>query len=234
VDEMNPEARRHLRLAREELTPGDEDKRRVRKALAVGLAAAAAAAGASSTEAAAAAKTAGLLGAWGLRGLAGVLLIASTGTGAYWWTHRHSAAPVAQTSAPSQEQAQVAPASPPDNPAPQVDPPSEAPVAAPPPKEQEHPRAARSADPLVNELTLLHRAQQAWRDGKAQQALDLAQQHAATYPHSQFAMERSVVQVFALCALGRKGEAKSIATGLIERAPKSPLRTSLEESCAMK
>jgi hypothetical protein len=228
---MTPEARRHLRLAREELTPGDEDKRRVRKALAVGLAAAAAA-GASSTEAAVAAKTVGLLGGWALRGVAGVLLLASAGTGAYWWTHRRSAPAVATApiSAPVET---TAPAQP-DEAALQVETPPVAPNAAASAKEPEHPRAARSADPLVNELTLLHRAQQAWRDGKAQQTLDLAQQHAATYPRSQFAMERSVLQVFALCALGRKGEARSIAAGVLERAPRSPLRTSLEESCAMK
>jgi hypothetical protein len=234
VDDMNPEARRTLKLAREEYSPSDDDKRRVQKALGVALAATAVA-GAASTEAAAAAKTAGLLGAWGLRGVASVLLVASAGAGAYWWVERsHVPAPSSVQPAPAAPVATAAEiASPPDQ-EPRADEPSNGPTPAAASPSERDPQRPLHADPLAAELNLLQGAQQAWRNGNAQQTLELTRQHAAAYPKSQFATERAALQVFALCALGRKVEAHAIAADLLQRSPKSPLRTSLEESCAMK
>lgn len=234
MDDLTPEAKRTIRLAREEYSPSDEDKRRVQRALGAGLAAAAAVATVSTTEAAAAAKTVGILGAWaGLRGVVGVLLVASAGTGVYWWTRSPSPPPPARMD--MQSEPSLPPIAPPAPPLLVSEPLPEAVLPAPMPSSRDgQKRAAPAPDPLVGELTVLHRAQQAWRDGKAQQALEIAQQHAATYPRSQFAMERGALQVFALCALGRKAEARSIASELLRQAPRSPLRTSLEESCAMK
>jgi hypothetical protein len=88
-------------------------------------------------------------------------------------------------------------------------------------------------DPLAAELTLLHAAKQAWQDGKPQTALDLAQRHAQLYPHSQLASERDALKVFALCGLGRTSDARDLASTLLSRAPGSPFRASLEQSCAM-
>jgi hypothetical protein len=89
-------------------------------------------------------------------------------------------------------------------------------------------------DPLAAELTLLHAAKQAWQDGKPQTALDLAQKHAQLYPRSQLASERDALKVFALCGLGRTNDARDLASSLLSRAPGSPFRASLEQSCAMR
>jgi hypothetical protein len=136
------------------------------------------------------------------------MLVATMGTGAYVWLR----GPVTKTPSPA-----VAPAQPP------VVAPVVEPVAAPP-----------EADPLLAELSLLQRAQRAMRAGQPRDALELAARHATLYPTSQMALERDALRVFALCALGRKGEARTLATGLLAEAPRSPLRTSLEESCAMR
>jgi hypothetical protein len=138
----------------------------------------------------------------GLRGVLAALVVVSTGVGTYVWVHGHRAA------APV-----VAPAPPPVAAA--------GPVVTPLPP-----------DPLLAELTLLRQAQQALRDGSARRALELADRHAALYPSSQLALERGALRVFAYCALGRKGDARALATELLAAAPRSPLRTSLEESCA--
>jgi hypothetical protein len=138
----------------------------------------------------------------GVRALVAALLVVTAGAGSYLYVHGHAAAPVAVPAAPA---APVAPVV--------------TPIAAVP-------------DPLLAELTLLRQAQQALRDGAARRALELAERHAALYPSSQLGLERGALRVFALCALGRKSDARALATELLAAAPRSPLRTSLEESCA--
>jgi hypothetical protein len=169
---------------------------------ALALGIGAAVAGASSGTAAASAVKAGAL--IGLRGVIAALLVVSTGVGTLVWFRGHQAPPA---------------------PAPVVTP---APVA--PPVVQ--PIPAPEPDPLLAELTLLRQAQQALRDGSARRALELAERHAALYPRSQLALERGALRVFAYCALGRKADARALAGELLAAAPRSPLRTSLEESCA--
>jgi hypothetical protein len=222
MDPMNEDARRLVARARDERTPGELDKARVRKAVAMGIAAAAL--GASSTVAGAAvAKAAGVASVGtGLKVLASVVVVA-LGVGTYVWTQQRVPAPVpAVKGAARSPRIEVVPIAP-------------LPAAeAPAPRPAVHARPARpTPDPLVAELALLHRAQQAWHDGQAASALDLARRHAQLYPHSQLALERGALQVFALCALGRKSEARGLASGLLAQAPRSPLRTSLEESCAV-
>jgi hypothetical protein len=204
--EMNGEARRVVELARKARTPGDADKRRVRAALAATLGGATLGA-ASSVAVASAAKGAGL--AIGARALVAAVLLATAGAGSYYWV-RSSRAP--------------APA------------PVAAPAAAPPVIVEPLPPAAapQAGDPLLAELGLLRQAQRALKDGDARRALDLAARHAALYPRSQMALERGALRVFALCSLGRKSEARSLARELIAEAPSSPLRKSLEESCGMR
>jgi hypothetical protein len=81
---------------------------------------------------------------------------------------------------------------------------------------------------------LLQRAQRALRGGQPLHAMELAARHETLYPTSQMALERDALRVFALCALGKKGEARTLARALLAQAPTSPLRASLEESCALK
>jgi hypothetical protein len=232
---MNPEARRIIQLARQARTPSADDKRRVRAAIALGVAATAIAVPttAASAAAGASAKLGGAMGIFtGLRGIVSVVVLASTsvGAGAYVWTHaaaaRHTA-DVSMVSSPPPVEVAPAPITVSESantpPLPQ-DRPTEAPL---------RPRIAPQ-DPLAAELTLLHAAKQAWQDGKPQMALDLAQKHAQLYPRSQLASERDALKVFALCGLGRTSDARDLASSLLSRAPGSPFRASLEQSCALR
>jgi hypothetical protein len=206
TDELNSAERRVIELSRAARTPGEADKRRVRAALALSLGAVAGGAtGAAVAAAAPAAK--GVATVIGTRVIAAVLLAASAGTGAYVWL-RKPPAPV------------VVPA-PAAVPAPVVEP-----IAAPAQPDVE--------DPLLAEVSLLQRAQRALRGGQPREAMELASRHATLYPTSQMALEREALRVFALCALGRKGEARTLARELLAQAPTSPLRASLEESCALR
>lgn len=205
IDDMNPDARRVVELARLARTPGDADKRRVRQALALGIGAAVAGAS-SGTAVASAVKTGALVG---LRGIVAAMLVVSAGVGTYVWVKRPAPEPAVSVTPAATPP--VAPVIVPVAPA--------APVADTP-------------DPLLAELTLLRQAQKALRDGAPRRALELADQHAKQYPGSQMGLERGALRVFAFCALGRKAEAHALATELLAAAPRSPLRTSLEESCA--
>src|SRR5258708_32994209 len=163
---MTPEARRYIRLAREEYSPSDADKRRVQRALGVGRAATAAVETVSSPEAAAAAKAVGILGAGaGLRGAVGLLLVASAGAGAYLWTRGPSATPPSPAPMVTQAAPAALPAPPADQPSPATETSSEAvPQAAPLPHHDGQKRSAHAPEPLVGALTVLHPAQHAWRD----------------------------------------------------------------------
>ncbi|MEA2696487.1 MAG: hypothetical protein QOI66_758 [Myxococcales bacterium] len=230
-DQMNPEARRMIDQIRSARTPSAGDKERIRKALAIGVAVTAAsvpgvAAGASAAKAAA---TVGI--ASGFKVAVSVVVLASVGAGAYLWT-RPPSQPAAHR-APVAVVPVAAPAPPPevvdDNPVTAPTAPAEVVEPTLLPSPPMHKGAGR--DPLMTELALLHRGQQAWRQGNAARALELAQQHARRYPHSALALERDALRVFALCSLGQRAQARPLAADLLRRAPGSPLRTSVEESC---
>jgi hypothetical protein len=236
-DQMNPEARRMIDQVRLARTPSADDKERIRKALALGLAVTAASVPATAAGAAATATKVGAGAGAGAAGLASglkvavtVAVVASLGAGTYWMTRptpmtkpavaTRVAEPVVapEPAAVAVPEAVVA--------APAVAPPpaaivNDAPVSS--------GRAGR--DPLVAELVLLQKAQKAWSRGNAARALELAQQHARRYPRSVLAMERDALRVFALCALGQTAQARPLAGAILKRAPGSPLRTSVEESC---
>jgi hypothetical protein len=167
----------------------------------------------------------------GLRGIVSVVVIASTsvGAGAYFWTHAAARRTADVSIVSSPPPVEIAP--PPITISESTNTP---PVS--PERPAETPARPRMApqDPLAAELTLLHAAKQAWQDGKPQTALDLAQRHAQLYPHSQLASERDALKVFALCGLGRTSDARDLASSLLTRAPGSPFRASLEQSCAMR
>jgi hypothetical protein len=91
----------------------------------------------------------------------------------------------------------------------------------------------RDADGLAREVELLHRAHAAWRARDAQGALELLREHRARHPRSPLRLERDALQALTLCELGRKDEGARIGRRLLARAPSSPLRASIEQSCAL-
>ena len=234
---MNSEARRVIELTRAARTPRPEDKNRVRRALTLSLAAGAAAApmiadaavaagkavsvGAAGT----AVKAAGIGAAASMKMVVSAMVVASLGAGAYVWTGIKRPASVATP----------APMTAPVDPTPAEIPPTETPTDQGIALRPLPPASAnRGKDPLLADLALLQRVQQAWRGGNAAQAFELAQQHVHRFPKSPLALERDALRVFTLCSLGRKAEARSLAKDLVKRAPRSPLRTSVQESCGFR
>lgn len=99
------------------------------------------------------------------------------------------------------------------------------------------PRAAAAAVPsgsLARELDLLHGAQRAWRERDSEKTLSLLDQHARKYPSSALRDERAALRVLALCEVGRQREAHRLGKTLIRRAASSPVRATIEDSCAFK
>jgi hypothetical protein len=241
--DLDRDAKRILDLATEARTPAAADKARVEQRLAALLGVGViATTPAIATEAAHAASTA-IGGAKAAGGAAlkwwiasAVIVSAVTGYVAL------SSKPQAPVQAPPKPSRAIA--------APQVEhAPAPAPVLAAEeapaePLIPEHPttRAATTkkrgstanADTLGDELELLHRAQSAWRAKDAAQAMTLLDQHRTRFPRSELKLERDGLRVLTLCELGRKPEATSLAHKLLERAPRSPLRATIEESCALK
>jgi hypothetical protein len=94
------------------------------------------------------------------------------------------------------------------------------------------PPAAIRADELAREAQLLKGALAALRDGDASSALTLLDQHAQTFPSGALADERDVERVTALCRLGRKAEARTVADAFLAGRPPSRLTERVRESCA--
>ena len=237
--ELDSEARRILELAREARTPSAQDKARVERrfALALGLSSSAVASIAAAQPAAtAAAKAAGSAVAlkWTIGGCA---LVAAALAG-YAALPAAPAQPVRKAAvaarvpvgAPTTPAAvEVAPreAAPPQ--------PQTAPAARPLAGRSVHRRTpAAGADALAGELELLHAAQAAWRAGDPGRALSLLSEHRRRHPRSALALERDALRVLSLCELGEQAEARRLGRAWLAAAPRSPLRASIEQSCAMK
>jgi hypothetical protein len=249
--DLDPEARRILSLARAARTPSAADKARVERRLAVS---AGVVAGSITTLAAGQAAANGTLtkvaafGAlkWWIGGSA--MLVAVASVAAVQLTPapheaapakpRHAAAvaheaPVVAAPVEAAEPVQALPAPP-------VAGFDEAPVtvgeALPPPQRvHEHRRHHGAAVALpTGEVELLHQAQVAWRSGQAKSALELVREHERRFPGSSLSIERDTLTVLSLCELGRKEQAARLARELLTRAPNSPLRSSVEESCALR
>lgn len=232
--ELDPFAQRLLEITREARTPSERDKQRVERALAVSLglatatAAGSASAAALSGASAAPAASGSATGLVALKWIGAVAVAASALTAGYVAFAPADPEPVAPK-APAQKVAARA-VEPPPAPVVDSEPAPEAPVA---------PRAARSApekakkpETLAEELDLLHDAQAKWRNRDAAGALELIAQHKKRYPKSALAPERDALRVFSLCAAGRTDEARAVARRSFANAPRSPLRTAVEESCA--
>ena len=236
-DDLNPETRRLVDLARQARSPADSDKLRIAERLAVPLAAGAAAGSAAATAkatggAVAATKavtvgiTAKLAAVVALGAVASAIIVGQTDS-----KHVPAAAPQQQ-----QPQAQPAPVTAAPEP-PAIAPEALAPAAEEPaaPHKSAGPSgaaSARPADALAEEAALLHQAQAAWRAGQSAQALALASQHAQRFPRSQLANERDVLRVLSLCKLGQTQAAKQVGARLLKKAKGSPWYQSVAESCA--
>ncbi|AKF11139.1 hypothetical protein DB32_008288 [Sandaracinus amylolyticus] len=227
-----------LRVARDARTPSAEDRARIERKLAaaVAIGAGAAVGGAAGSAAASGAGAAAAgAGAWVVKGLGAMLVVGVLGAGAVVVTR--------SSTPPPQEPAPVV-----------VTPPEhavieEVPVEAPPQEiaaaeapvvdEPEAPRRARrrasassSSEDLAEELELLHSAQRAWRSGDGARTLALVSEHEDRFARSQMAPERTALRILALCDVGREAEARRLATRFLRTARQSPLRRSVEESCA--
>jgi len=235
--DLDPEARRLLELTREARTPSTRDKERVGQLLAgalTGSAVGVASAGSSGVAGKAAFTTA--LAKW-----AAVALVAASGAaGILGW--RASKAHSVRVTSPPAETLPAKNLAPPEAPGRAVAPVSTAaeetsPGAAAPATHHAVPsrlaeHAVTRATTLPEELDLLHEAQAAWRGGRAGSALELLARHRATYPRSELTPERDALTVLCLCATGRTAEAQKLARRFLKNAHGSPLRASVEESCA--
>ena len=230
-DDLSPEARELVDLARGSRTPSDEQRERAFRAVMTGLAGGA---GLSPVKLAAAKATGKSSLIW-LKWALPALVVASAGVSAYVLAGRPSAPTVSELpSALSRPNAAAVASLVPVTSDSDSSPPlalSAAPEAsaAPPPRA---PASALkpSADDLVQELSLLHQALAESRSGHAARALELAHQHAQRYPNSRLRVEREAIQVRSLCALGRASEARKIA----DRLPNSPVSAALQETCVGK
>lgn len=230
-DELDPDARALVDLARGARSPSNEQRDRAYQALMAGIAGGATLGAAKGAAAKLAAKSSLVWLKWAIP----AAVAASVGVGAYVWHAQRVVpagrphpvvsapppAPVAIPAAPSVSSAEVvAPSAAPE--------PSAAPVVKAPTSSKP------SADDLVQELGLLHQALAESRSGHAARALELARQHAQRYPASRLRVERDAIEVRSLCALGRAAEARKIADRLRAQAPNSPVSAALAETCVGK
>lgn len=280
MSDLPPRIARILDRARDAHDPTDEDRARVRSALAAALAAppsvadAPTGADAAATSGTGAAGTGGAaITATGVKVIALALVVGAAG--AYVATRpspsrddgpRPAAVPSTAlreaTDAPLGEQ----PSAPPDAPAAHDEPaapePSTAAEAAPaldrkePGRESTTGRAPSAArqkavarttteaapprepDPrpvagptTEGELTLIRAATAALRDGDAQGAAWILDEHATRFPRGVLAQEREALRVLVLCDLGRVGEAQRARERFLRSAPDSPMVERVRNAC---
>lgn len=240
MSELRPQSRALLVAARAERTPSKQDRERVFQTMLVG----GALTGAASAMAAPSlfAKLTGAAGKWWLLG--GVCLAIAGGAqlskqagpaparlsaDASW---RDAATKAAAATKHSVVGGAVAEASPPSLAVPlesatesnRVSPtPRSAPVGS--------AKAPNLQPNLEEELRLLHAAHDAYGAGRADQTLALLATHQARFPKSQFAGERSTLEVLALCRAGRQADARRLAERLRKYSRPGTL-SGLEGSCA--
>jgi hypothetical protein len=89
----------------------------------------------------------------------------------------------------------------------------------------------RLRDSLREEIELLAAADGALRSGDGARALELTEVHRTRFPRGQLARDRDVVQVLALCAVGRVNEARTRAAPLFAHYANTPAAQRLMSSC---
>jgi hypothetical protein len=236
--DLDPQARRLLELTRQAHTPRPRDKARMDQLLGPTLAL-----GPSSVRAAPRVAARNWLGTTSAAKWSSIALLAMAGGAAYFaWRAPH----VAQ--APLPPPPPLAAAAPSLAAAAGVDPEANAAAIAEPneatadehapstirtrttARVAAHPKLVEATLPA--ELDLLHDAQSQWRAGNAAGALSLLEKHRKRFPRSQLAAERDALTVLSLCRTNRTAEARAVAKRFLQTTPRSPLRTSVEESCA--
>lgn len=252
MSELGPETRAFLEEARPGDDPTDADCARVRAALAVRLAAVATAAGAGVLGAAPSpsAGSGGLAGSrlsasmgWTAKAIIAVGLLGALGGSAALVRRggflrdvarspsvapvdlASAAAPLPSATEPSTVAAEPALPSPPVTPTSPTDP-VRAAGAATGAKRRPH-----AGGDVAAEVRLLGEAQADLRDGNAERALALLDEHALRYPKGALGEEREAARIVALCALGREAEARVAADRFLRKTPDSPHAGPVRASC---
>ena len=247
MDDLNPNARALLNMARSYDDPSDNDHDRVRAAVlmrvgsvaAVGTAAITAAKASSAAASAAPLLASSLASTALFSGVAAkigaVVVIGAIASGAYVAFRAPHHTPVATPAAKPVVAAQavspelVSPAAV-DN-APAVT------DALDLPTEDAKPSPARvrnRAADLEGEMKLLRAADGALRRGDSATALAALNKHAALYPSGVLSQEREGVRAIALCSAGSVSQGQSAAQRFLSQAAKSPLASRIRSACSLK
>jgi hypothetical protein len=91
--------------------------------------------------------------------------------------------------------------------------------------------APQIIDQLRDETEALRSAQQALRDGHAQQALALLELQDARFAEGVLQQERAAARVLALCQAGSVAQARAQAESFERRWPRSPLFARVRFAC---
>jgi hypothetical protein len=89
---------------------------------------------------------------------------------------------------------------------------------------------ARSSE-LSLEARALSQVQRAVREGRSGEALALLDQQEREFPRGELRQERVAARVVALCANGKRSEARALAATFLARSPRSPLAARMRAIC---
>jgi outer membrane protein assembly factor BamD (BamD/ComL family) len=91
--------------------------------------------------------------------------------------------------------------------------------------------AAATPSSLDAEIELLRDARSALHAGDPSRALTLLDSHDRLYPTGALAEDAAAQRIYALCALGRTGEARTLVPRFLAAFPASPHAASVRGSC---
>ncbi|MFN3185269.1 MAG: tetratricopeptide repeat protein [Nannocystaceae bacterium] len=94
------------------------------------------------------------------------------------------------------------------------------------------PQTQASESPLIAEARSLRRIRAALRDGRGRAALRAVAAHERAFPQGALSDELVVLEADALCQVGRRGEARTVADAFVRRHPDSPLAARARRICA--
>jgi hypothetical protein len=232
-----------LDLLRRSDEPSEEDRARVRAAIAVALAPAATmtTAALAGHQAAAVGKLAGLSAFAKVITLVGVLGV--SGAGLSWYLARSapsaSSAPSTVIQVAGRAQSEPVAGSSPGS---SMSPPAGISVETLPRQADDDLGAeaagrARAGAPLGGdldaELRIIGAAQQSLKAGQAGQALAHLDEHQRLFPHGILALERSGIRTVALCQAGRLDEGRAAARSYLRAAPNSVLAKRIAVACQL-
>lgn len=236
MDDMSPELRALTDSARRGDDPTDDDRARVRRALALKLGAAAlgtsAAASAGSSASVAASK--GVFVVWWFKVGVAALVVASVTTAVVVTRPKQSGAPV-RVSAPSAvARVREAPARMETDvamtPAVRVETPDAAVASAPSAAVvRQTPRAREEANDLTEELAALREARRAMAAGEPERALEILDTYARAHHGGVMAVEREGARLIASCAAGR--DVRAEAEAFVTRHGDAPLASRVRAEC---